>query len=117
MIATTKNVNPDNAPRKIYPVIGNKALTINLNPTKHTPTATTNLQAATTPALRNPQINSNDIHSQCDWRPGRGAPPQRGSNYSRGAQNYFYEGNSIPRPNDFVQNTYAVYLNQQFLVP
>uniref|UniRef100_A0A915I9Y1 Peptidase A2 domain-containing protein n=1 Tax=Romanomermis culicivorax TaxID=13658 RepID=A0A915I9Y1_ROMCU len=52
-----------------------------------------------------------------DWRPRRKAPPQRGSNYSRGPQNYFYEGNSIPGTNDFVQNTYAIYPNQQFPAP
>uniref|UniRef100_A0A915HHI1 Uncharacterized protein n=1 Tax=Romanomermis culicivorax TaxID=13658 RepID=A0A915HHI1_ROMCU len=57
MIATTKKVNPNNAPRKIYPVMGNKALAINLNPERHTPTASTNLQAEIVPTSRNPQAS------------------------------------------------------------
>uniref|UniRef100_A0A915I9N9 Uncharacterized protein n=1 Tax=Romanomermis culicivorax TaxID=13658 RepID=A0A915I9N9_ROMCU len=36
------------------------------------------------------QTNSNNIRGQLDWRPRRGAPPQRGSNHSHGARNYFY---------------------------
>uniref|UniRef100_A0A915I1J2 Uncharacterized protein n=1 Tax=Romanomermis culicivorax TaxID=13658 RepID=A0A915I1J2_ROMCU len=59
-------------------------------------------------------INSNDIHGQCDWSRHRITPSQRGSNYSRSARNYFYEGNPLNHPNDFVQNTYAIYLNPNF---
>uniref|UniRef100_A0A915I495 Uncharacterized protein n=1 Tax=Romanomermis culicivorax TaxID=13658 RepID=A0A915I495_ROMCU len=55
------------------------------------------------------RTNSNNIRGQPDWRPHRGAPPQRGANYSRGARNYFHEGNFVQRPNDLVQNTYAIY--------
>uniref|UniRef100_A0A915HKL1 Uncharacterized protein n=1 Tax=Romanomermis culicivorax TaxID=13658 RepID=A0A915HKL1_ROMCU len=33
------------------------------------------------------RTNSNNIRGQCDWRPRRGAPPQRGTNYARGARN------------------------------
>uniref|UniRef100_A0A915J797 Uncharacterized protein n=1 Tax=Romanomermis culicivorax TaxID=13658 RepID=A0A915J797_ROMCU len=45
MITNTENINPDKAPRKIYPVTSNKALAINLNPERHMPTASTDLQA------------------------------------------------------------------------
>uniref|UniRef100_A0A915JM30 Uncharacterized protein n=1 Tax=Romanomermis culicivorax TaxID=13658 RepID=A0A915JM30_ROMCU len=44
------------------------------------------------------RINSNDIPRQRDWRPRRGGPPQRGTNYAHG-------------------NTYPVYPNHQFLAP
>uniref|UniRef100_A0A915HFZ0 Uncharacterized protein n=1 Tax=Romanomermis culicivorax TaxID=13658 RepID=A0A915HFZ0_ROMCU len=55
MIATTKNINPANARRKLYPVIGNKALTINLNPERHMPIASTAPPAKTALASCNPQ--------------------------------------------------------------
>uniref|UniRef100_A0A915I3E0 Reverse transcriptase/retrotransposon-derived protein RNase H-like domain-containing protein n=1 Tax=Romanomermis culicivorax TaxID=13658 RepID=A0A915I3E0_ROMCU len=55
MITNTKNINPDNAPRKIYPVTGNKALAINLNPERYMPTASTDLQAEIVLASRNLQ--------------------------------------------------------------
>uniref|UniRef100_A0A915KPK5 Uncharacterized protein n=1 Tax=Romanomermis culicivorax TaxID=13658 RepID=A0A915KPK5_ROMCU len=55
MIMTMKNINQDKALRKIYPVTGNKALTINLNPQRHTPTASTDLQAEIILASCNPQ--------------------------------------------------------------
>uniref|UniRef100_A0A915KDG8 Uncharacterized protein n=1 Tax=Romanomermis culicivorax TaxID=13658 RepID=A0A915KDG8_ROMCU len=38
------------------------------------------------------RTNSNDIRGQRDWRFHCGAPPQRGTNYTGGLQNYFYEG-------------------------
>uniref|UniRef100_A0A915HSJ1 Uncharacterized protein n=1 Tax=Romanomermis culicivorax TaxID=13658 RepID=A0A915HSJ1_ROMCU len=55
MIMTMKNINQDKALRKIYPVTGNKALAINLNPERHTPTALTDLQAEIVLASCNPQ--------------------------------------------------------------
>uniref|UniRef100_A0A915HRW5 Uncharacterized protein n=1 Tax=Romanomermis culicivorax TaxID=13658 RepID=A0A915HRW5_ROMCU len=55
MIATTKNVNPDNAPPKIYPVTGNKVLATNLNLKKCTSTVSTDLQAEIVLAYHNPQ--------------------------------------------------------------
>uniref|UniRef100_A0A915I464 Uncharacterized protein n=1 Tax=Romanomermis culicivorax TaxID=13658 RepID=A0A915I464_ROMCU len=54
-IATTKNVNPAKAQKKIYPVIGNKALAINLNPERHMPIVLTNPQPKTAHASCNPQ--------------------------------------------------------------
>uniref|UniRef100_A0A915HKR7 Uncharacterized protein n=1 Tax=Romanomermis culicivorax TaxID=13658 RepID=A0A915HKR7_ROMCU len=63
------------------------------------------------------RTNSNDIHGQRDWRPRRGGLPLQGTNYARCPRNHFYEGNSIQRPNDFVQNTYAVYPNHHFPGP
>uniref|UniRef100_A0A915I6R9 Uncharacterized protein n=1 Tax=Romanomermis culicivorax TaxID=13658 RepID=A0A915I6R9_ROMCU len=56
MIATMKNVNPPNARRKLYPVIGNKALAINLNPERHTPIVSTAQPAEIALAPRNPQV-------------------------------------------------------------
>uniref|UniRef100_A0A915HVJ8 Peptidase A2 domain-containing protein n=1 Tax=Romanomermis culicivorax TaxID=13658 RepID=A0A915HVJ8_ROMCU len=63
------------------------------------------------------RTNSNDIHGQPNWRPCPGAPPQRGSNHSWGAKNYFYEGNPLTCPNDFVQNTYTVDPNTSIMPP
>uniref|UniRef100_A0A915JS89 Uncharacterized protein n=1 Tax=Romanomermis culicivorax TaxID=13658 RepID=A0A915JS89_ROMCU len=58
MIATLKNVNQGNAPRKIYPVTGNKALAINLNIERCTSTVLTDLQAEIALASCNPQAFS-----------------------------------------------------------
>uniref|UniRef100_A0A915KR82 Uncharacterized protein n=1 Tax=Romanomermis culicivorax TaxID=13658 RepID=A0A915KR82_ROMCU len=55
MIMTTKNVNPNNALRKIYPLTGNKALITNLNLERHTSTASTDLQAEITLASHKTQ--------------------------------------------------------------
>uniref|UniRef100_A0A915K0Z2 Uncharacterized protein n=1 Tax=Romanomermis culicivorax TaxID=13658 RepID=A0A915K0Z2_ROMCU len=55
MLATTKNVNPTNAQRKLYPIIGNKALAINLNPERHTPIPSTPPPDEITLESRNPQ--------------------------------------------------------------
>uniref|UniRef100_A0A915K4C4 Uncharacterized protein n=1 Tax=Romanomermis culicivorax TaxID=13658 RepID=A0A915K4C4_ROMCU len=59
--------------------------------------------------------NSNDIRGQREWRPPRGAPPQRGLNLLGWLCSYYHEGNSLSRPNDLVQNTYAVYPNVNFM--
>uniref|UniRef100_A0A915HUI5 Uncharacterized protein n=1 Tax=Romanomermis culicivorax TaxID=13658 RepID=A0A915HUI5_ROMCU len=56
MIATTKNENPANALRKIYPVIGNKALATNLKPERHMPIISTDPQAETALASHIPQV-------------------------------------------------------------
>uniref|UniRef100_A0A915KDC3 Aspartic peptidase DDI1-type domain-containing protein n=1 Tax=Romanomermis culicivorax TaxID=13658 RepID=A0A915KDC3_ROMCU len=40
-------------------------------------------------------INSNDICGQHNWRPCRGAPPQRGSNHSHGARSYFMKASRL----------------------
>uniref|UniRef100_A0A915IBV7 Reverse transcriptase/retrotransposon-derived protein RNase H-like domain-containing protein n=1 Tax=Romanomermis culicivorax TaxID=13658 RepID=A0A915IBV7_ROMCU len=56
MIATTKNENPANAWRKLYPVMGNKALAINLNPERHTPITSTDPPAETALPSCNPQV-------------------------------------------------------------
>uniref|UniRef100_A0A915HHX8 Uncharacterized protein n=1 Tax=Romanomermis culicivorax TaxID=13658 RepID=A0A915HHX8_ROMCU len=70
---------------------------------------------AAQPSTNHFQTNSNNIRSQHDWRPRRRAPPQRRSNPLPGSCNYFYEGNPFPRPNDFVQNTYSIYPNANFM--
>uniref|UniRef100_A0A915K3A8 Uncharacterized protein n=1 Tax=Romanomermis culicivorax TaxID=13658 RepID=A0A915K3A8_ROMCU len=57
--------------------------------------------------------NSNNIRSGGDWRPSPRALPQRGSYHSSGIRN-FYE-DTVSHSNGFVQNTYAVYLNPNFL--
>uniref|UniRef100_A0A915K7G9 Uncharacterized protein n=1 Tax=Romanomermis culicivorax TaxID=13658 RepID=A0A915K7G9_ROMCU len=55
MTVTMKSINHGNAPRNFHPIPGNKALATNLNLENLTPTALTDPQAETTPALRNRQ--------------------------------------------------------------
>uniref|UniRef100_A0A915HGH6 Uncharacterized protein n=1 Tax=Romanomermis culicivorax TaxID=13658 RepID=A0A915HGH6_ROMCU len=50
-----KSVNQGNVPKNFHLIPGHKALVTNLNPERLTPTALTDLQAVTAPALGNPQ--------------------------------------------------------------
>uniref|UniRef100_A0A915K511 Uncharacterized protein n=1 Tax=Romanomermis culicivorax TaxID=13658 RepID=A0A915K511_ROMCU len=54
MIATTKNENPVNAQKKLYQATGSEAHAINLKPQIHTQIVSTDLQAETALASRNP---------------------------------------------------------------
>uniref|UniRef100_A0A915HKR4 Uncharacterized protein n=1 Tax=Romanomermis culicivorax TaxID=13658 RepID=A0A915HKR4_ROMCU len=110
MIRTRKNVNPNNAPRKIYPVTDNKTLATNLNLERRMSTISTDLQAENVLASHNPQAFGATPTSHAPTIP-------KIAFGSRDKMLNEQIGNPINRLNDFVQNTYALYLNQQFPAP